>query len=120
MPSVLVVDDSSFMRTTLSNMFAKWGFEVVGKASNGQEAIDLYKELQPDLVTMDVTMPILSGLEAAKEILSEFPEAKIIMVTALRQQRLIIEALELGVKDFITKPFEPEQLKDIVDKVMST
>jgi len=120
MPSVLVVDDSSFMLNTLSNMFSQWGFDIVGKATNGQEAVELYKQFQPDLVTMDMTMPIMTGLEAAKEILSESPEAKIIMVTALRQQRLVIEALELGVKDFITKPFEPEQLKDMVHKVMST
>lgn len=114
MPSVLVVDDALFMRVTVSNMFKEWGFEVVGQASNGKEAVDMYKNLQPDLVTMDITMPVMSGLDAVKEIIPQFPDAKIIMVTALGQQRIIVEAIEHGAKDFITKPFEPAQLKMIV------
>lgn len=120
MPSVLVVDDALFMRTTISNMFLEWGFDVVGKASNGEEAVQLFKQKHPDLVTMDVTMPVKSGLEAAKEILSEHPDANIIMVTALGQQRLIVEALELGVKDFIAKPFDATHLEIIVNKVLNT
>lgn len=120
MPTVLVVDDALFMRTTTSNMFLEWGFDVVGKATNGEEAVELYKKLQPDLVTMDVTMPVKSGIEASKEILGEYPEANIIMITALGQQRLIVEALEMGVKDFITKPFNATQLKIIVNKVLDT
>ena len=120
MPTVLVVDDALFMRVAISNMFKEWGYEVVGEAENGLEAIDLYKVLKPDLVTMDVTMPIMSGIDAVKAIMPEFPEAKIVMITALGQQRLIREALENGAKDFITKPFEPIHLKLVADKLLST
>ena len=120
MPTVLIVDDALFMRVAVGNMFKEWGFEVVGEASNGREAVELYKELQPDLVTMDITMPVMSGLEAVKEIIPLYPNANIIMVTALGQQRIIVEAIEEGAKDFITKPFEPNQLKMVVDNILGT
>ncbi|MET4560216.1 two-component system chemotaxis response regulator CheY [Lysinibacillus parviboronicapiens] len=118
MPTVLVVDDTLFMRVAISNMFSEWGYEVVGKAVNGKEAVAMYRELQPDLVTMDVTMPVMTGIAAVKKIIPEFPNAKIIMVTALGQQKLIVEAIESGAKDFITKPFEPEKLKAVADQLV--
>ncbi|MGE7945332.1 response regulator [Lysinibacillus sp. NPDC093688] len=117
-PTVLVVDDTLFMRVAISNMFTEWGYEVVGKAVNGKEAVAMYRELQPDLVTMDVTMPVMTGIAAVKEIIPEFPDAKIIMITALGQQKLIVEAIESGAKDFMTKPFEPERLKAVVDQLL--
>ncbi|MFJ3388099.1 response regulator [Lysinibacillus sp. NPDC086135] len=117
-PTVLVVDDTLFMRVAISNMFSEWGYEVVGNAGNGKEAVAMYRELQPDLVTMDVTMPVMTGIEAVKEIIPEFPDAKIIMITALGQQKLIVEAIESGAKDFMTKPFEPERLKAVVDQLL--
>ncbi|KOP80851.1 chemotaxis protein CheY [Lysinibacillus sp. FJAT-14745] len=106
------------MRVAISNMLTDWGYEVVGKAANGKEAVAMYRELQPDLVTMDVTMPVMTGIAAVKEIIPEFPNAKIIMITALGQQKLIVEAIESGAKDFITKPFEPERLKAVVDHLL--
>lgn len=118
MPTVLVVDDTLFMRVAISNMFSEWGYEVVGNAVNGKEAVAMYRELQPDLVTMDVTMPVMTGIAAVKEIIPEFPNAKIIMITALGQQKLILEAIESGAKDFITKPFEPEKLKAAADQLV--
>ena len=118
MLKVLVVDDALFMRTALSKMLQGWGLEVVAQASNGREAVDLYKEHSPDLVTMDLTMPIMSGLEALKLIREHDPEAKVIMITALGQQRIIVDALEYGAKDFITKPFQVENVKDIVFKIL--
>ncbi|MFJ7738915.1 response regulator [Lysinibacillus sp. NPDC097287] len=118
MPTVLVVDDTLFMRVTISNMFSEWGYEVVGNAVNGKEAVAMYRELQPDLVTMDVTMPVMTGIAAVKEIIPEFPNAKIIMITALGQQKLILDAIESGAKDFITKPFEPEKLKAAADQLV--
>ena len=118
MPTVLVVDDTLFMRVAISNMFSEWGYEVVGNAVNGREAVDMYRALQPDLVTMDVTMPVMTGIAAVKEIIPEFPNAKIIMITALGQQKLILEAIESGAKDFITKPFEPEKLKAAADQLL--
>ena len=116
--TVLVVDDTLFMRVTISNMFTELGYEVVGKAVNGKEAVDMYRELQPDLVTMDVTMPVMSGIVAVKKIITEFPNAKIIMITALGLQKLIVEAIENGAKDFITKPFELERLKAVADQLL--
>lgn len=118
MPTVLVVDDTLFMRVAISNMFSEWGYEVVGNAVNGKEAVAMYRDLQPDLVTMDVTMPVMTGIAAVKEIIPEFPDAKIIMITALGQQKLILEAIESGAKDFITKPFEPEKLKAAADQLV--
>ncbi|WP_107942695.1 response regulator [Metasolibacillus fluoroglycofenilyticus] len=115
MPTVMVVDDALFMRSFISNLFENWGFTVVAQAANGKKAIALFQELQPDLVTMDLTMPIMTGLEASKHIIEEFPEARIIMITALGQQRHVKEALMYGVKDFVVKPFKPEELKQIVD-----
>ncbi|KGR77771.1 response regulator [Ureibacillus manganicus] len=117
MPTVLVVDDALFMRTAVGNMFKEWGFEV-NVATTGKEAVELYEQLQPDIVTMDITMPVMSGLEAVKQIIPRFPEAKIIMITALGQQRIIVEALENGAKDFITKPFDSTQLKMVVDNIL--
>lgn len=118
MPTVLVVDDTLFMRVAISNMFTEWGYEVVGKAVNGKEAVAMYREFQPDLVTMDVTMPVMTGIAAVKAIIPEFPNAKIIMITALGQQKLILDAIESGAKDFITKPFEPEKLKAAADQLV--
>lgn len=118
MPTVLVVDDALFMRVAIGNMFKEWGFDIVAEAANGREAVTLYKEHLPDIVTMDLTMPVMSGLDAVKEIIPEYPAAKIIMVTALGQQRIIVDAIESGAKDFITKPFTPSKLKEVVNNVL--
>lgn len=117
MPTVLVVDDAVFMRTTIKRMLEDHPFEIVGEAANGLEAIEQYRKLKPDVVTMDVTMPTMTGIEAVKHIIAEFPEAKIVMITALGQQKLIVDALEYGAKDFITKPFDPDQLINVLRNV---
>ena len=117
MPTVLVVDDAVFMRATIKRMLENHQFEIIGEAANGKEAIEKYRELLPDVVTMDITMPGMTGIEAVKAITSEFPEAKIVMVTALGQQKLIVEAIESGAKDFITKPFNPEQIIQVLQNV---
>jgi two-component system, chemotaxis family, chemotaxis protein CheY len=119
MPTVLIVDDALFMRVTIGNMLREEGFEIVGEASNGKEAIELYGQLKPDLVTMDVTMPVMTGIEAVKHIVSKDPQAKIIMITALGQQKKIKAAIDSGAKDFITKPFDPEQLKAVAINVLN-
>lgn len=116
--TLLVVDDTVFMRETVKSLAVECGLQVVGEAENGQQAIELYRTLQPDLVTMDVTMPVLSGLDAIKEIVNEFPSAKIIVVTALGQQKVVIKALENGAKDFLTKPFDHEQFKRIIRQMI--
>ena len=101
---ILIVDDMKFMRETLHQLFSQNNYQVVGEAETGKEAVQLYRELLPDLVTMDLTMPEMSGLEAIKMIRSEFPEAKVIMCSAMGQKKVIMEAIESGAKDYIVKP----------------
>lgn len=104
--TVLITDDTAFMRMTLRNVIEKNGYEVVGEAANGEEAITLYQELKPDLVTMDITMPKVDGITAIKEIMKIDPQAKIIVCSAMGQKPMVIEALSAGAKDFLVKPFD--------------
>jgi len=95
------------------------GFEIAGEATNGNEAVKMYEELKPDLVTMDITMKEKDGLQAAKEILERHPEAKIIMVTALGQEKMLLDSFKIGVKDFVVKPFKPERIISAVEKALA-
>ena len=108
MATVLIVDDAAFMRISIKNMLTKNGYEVVGEAENGLIAIELYKELRPDIVTMDITMPEMSGLDALKEIQKMDPQAKIVMVSAMGQEAMVREAIVSGAKGFIVKPFKED------------
>ena len=114
---VLIVDDAAFMRMLLKDIITKAGFEVVGEASNGKEAVEKYKELKPDIVTMDITMPEMNGIEAVKEIKKIDPNAKIIMVSAMGQQAMVIEAIQAGARDFIVKPFQPARVIEALKKL---
>ncbi|MEZ5163964.1 MAG: response regulator [Fimbriimonadaceae bacterium] len=102
---ILITDDALFMRVTLKNILTQNGYEVVGEAQNGAEAVKLYGELKPDLVTMDITMPEMDGLEALKKIKESDPGATIVMCTAMGQKNMVVEAIQSGAKDFIVKPF---------------
>lgn len=113
---VLVTDDAMFMRLMLKDILTKHGFEVVGEAENGVQAIQKYKELKPDLVTMDIVMPEMDGITAVKSIITSDPNAKIIMCTAMGQQALVIEAMGAGAKDFIIKPFSPAKVVETLRK----
>jgi two-component system chemotaxis response regulator CheY len=115
---VLIVDDAKFMRTTLTNILVKAGHEIVGEAENGKMAVSLYRTTQPDLVTMDITMPEMSGLKATQIIKGEFPDAKIIMCSAMGQQKMVVEAIETGAKDFIVKPFDENRVLDTINRVL--
>jgi two-component system chemotaxis response regulator CheY len=115
---ILVVDDATFMRMMLKDILTKGNYEVVGEAQTGLEAIKKYKELRPDLVTLDITMPDMDGLSAAREIISIDPNAKIIMCSAMGQQHMVIEALKSGVKDFIIKPFQQERVIEAIKKII--
>ncbi|MBF8250661.1 MAG: chemotaxis protein CheY [Deltaproteobacteria bacterium] len=116
---VLVVDDAAFMRNMIKDVFGSMpGFTVIGEASNGVEAIEKYKELRPDLVTMDIVMPLKSGIEAAREIINADREARIIMCSALGQESLVMEAIDAGAKDFIVKPFKAEKIQEVVSRVL--
>lgn len=114
---VLIVDDALFMRNMLKDIFIRAGHEVVGEAGNGVEAVERYNELRPDLVTMDIVMPLKSGIEALQEIAAADPGACIIMCSALGQDALVIEAVQAGAKDFIVKPFKEERVLDVVRRV---
>jgi two-component system, chemotaxis family, chemotaxis protein CheY len=118
--TILVVDDAKFMRMTLGNMLTSSGHTVAGEAENGAEAVKMYGELQPDLVTMDITMPVMDGIEAAKYILSQYPKAKIIMCSAMGQQKIVVEAIESGAKDFIVKPFDEVRVVDAIKRVLGS
>jgi two-component system chemotaxis response regulator CheY len=119
MARILIVDDAKFMRMTLSNILKKANHEVVGEGENGLDAIQLYRELNPDLVTLDITMPEMSGLDAMKAIKKEFPYAKVIMCSAMGQQKMVVEAIEAGAKDFIVKPFDENRVLDAINRVLS-
>lgn len=117
--TVLVVDDAAFMRNMVKDVFAEMNdFIVIGEAANGLEAVSGYKELRPDLVTMDIVMPFKSGIEAVREITNADKGARIIMCSALGQESLVMEAIEAGALDFIVKPFKPEKVKEVVNRVM--
>ena len=115
---VLIVDDLAFIKLIIKDTLEKTGFEVAGEASNGVEAIEQYKRLQPDIVLMDITMPKMDGIQALQEIVKIDPQAKVIMCSALGQQKLIIQSIQLGAKDFIVKPFQPERVLEAVKKVI--
>ncbi|MGI6144229.1 MAG: response regulator [Peptococcia bacterium] len=116
--SVLLVDDAAFMRMMLREILTKGGYNVVGEAENGIIAVTKYKELRPDIVTMDITMPEMDGITAVKEIKKIDPNAKIIMCSAMGQQAMVIEAIQSGARDFIVKPFQPVRVMEAVQKAL--
>jgi len=116
---VLVVDDAAFMRMMIKDILRKGGYEVVGEAEDGAKAIEKYKELQPDLVTMDITMPDMDGIAAVKEIRKIDPNDLIIMCSAMGQQAMVIDAIQAGARDFVVKPFQPDRVLEAVRKVLS-
>lgn len=118
MAKVLVVDDAAFMRMMIKDILRKGGYDVVGEAEDGIKALDKYKELRPDLVTMDITMPDMDGITAVKEIRKVDPNALIIMCSAMGQQAMVIDAIQAGAKDFVVKPFQPERVLEAVRKVL--
>lgn len=117
---ILVVDDAAFMRMMIKNILTKFGYDVVGEAENGAIAVAMYEELKPDLVTMDITMPELDGIEAVKKIRSANPEALIIMVSAMGQQAMVMEAIQAGAKDFIVKPFQQDRILQAIERVLTS
>ncbi|MDS1029556.1 response regulator [Bacillota bacterium LX-D] len=115
---ILIVDDAAFMRMMIKDILNKNGYEVVGEAENGQKAVQLYKELNPDLVTMDITMPEMDGIAAVKEIKKIDGNAKVIMCSAMGQQMMVMEAIQAGARDFIVKPFQQERVLQAIQKTL--
>lgn len=118
MPRVLIVDDAAFMRMMLKDILTKNGFEIAGEAANGIKAVELYKAEKPDVVTMDITMPEMDGIQAVKEIKSYDPAAKVVMCSAMGQQAMVMEAIKSGARDFVVKPFQPERVLEALKKVL--
>ncbi len=116
--SVLICDDAIFMRTMLSDILSGAGFEVIGEAESGLQAVELYKRLRPDLVTMDIVMPDMGGIDAVREITKFDPAAKVLMCSAMGQQALVVEAIQAGAKDFVVKPFQPSRVLEAVQRVI--
>ena len=119
MPRILICDDSSFMRMILKKLLIEKGHEIVAEAGDGKHAVQLYRQHKPDLVTMDITMPVMDGIQAVKHIHEEDPFARIIMVTAIGQRSIITEAIKAGASSFIIKPFDPEQVEETINKVLA-
>lgn len=118
MAKVMIVDDAAFMRITIKNMLQKSEHEVVGEAENGKIAVEKYRELKPDIVTMDITMPEMDGLAALKAIRAEDPNAKIIMVSAMGQEAMVRDAVLNGARGFIVKPFKEDGILAAISKLL--
>jgi two-component system, chemotaxis family, chemotaxis protein CheY len=115
---VLVCDDALFMRTMVSDILEQAGFEVVGQAETGAQAVEAYKSLKPDLVTMDIVMPDMGGIDAVKQITAFDPTARVVMCSAMGQQALVTEALAAGASDFVVKPFQAARVLEAVQRVL--
>ena len=116
--TVLICDDAIFMRTMVGDILTQAGFEIVGEAETGVQAVEKYQQLKPDLVTMDIVMPDMGGIDAVREICKGDPNAKILMCSAMGQQALVVEAIQAGAKDFIVKPFQPGRVLEAVQRVL--
>ncbi|MEA2479800.1 MAG: two-component system, chemotaxis family, chemotaxis protein CheY [Thermoleophilaceae bacterium] len=119
MARVLVVDDAVFMRKVVSDALAKGGHEIIGEAANGQEAIDRFQELKPEVMTLDITMPEKDGLTALREIIAMDPQARVVMCSALGQETKVLEAIKAGAKDFVVKPFQPDRVLSAIAKAVA-
>ena len=118
MTKVLIVDDAAFMRMMIRDILEKNGFEVVGEASNGIKAVELYKKEKPEVVTMDITMPDMDGIEAVKQIRAFDPDSRIIMCSAMGQQSMVMDAIRAGARDFIVKPFQADRVIEAIRKAL--
>lgn len=116
--TVLVCDDAIFMRTMISDILRQAEYDVIGEAETGVQAVERFRELKPDLVTMDIVMPDMGGIEAVREIVKIEPNAKILMCSAMGQQALVVEAIQAGAKDFVVKPFQPSRVLEAVQRVL--
>ena len=116
---ILIVDDAAFMRMMIKDILTKNGVEVVAEAADGAQAVEKYKETQPDLVTMDITMPEMDGITALKQIKQINPSARVIMCSAMGQQAMVIDAIQAGARDFIVKPFQADRVIEAINKTLS-
>ncbi len=116
--TALICDDALFMRTMVGDILQQAGFDIVGEAETGLQAVEKYRALRPDLVTMDIVMPDMGGIDAVREIVKEDPSARVLMCSAMGQQALVIEAIQAGAKDFVVKPFQQDRVLSAVRKAL--
>lgn len=116
--TVLIVDDVAFVRKTLAEVLTEAGYSVVGEAADGEEAISQWGKLRPDIVTMDVVMPKVSGIEATKQIMKLDRNAIVVMISAMDQIHLVMEAIHVGAKDYIQKPFHSEDVRNVMERAL--
>lgn len=116
--NILICDDAAFMRMMIKDILSKNGYEIAGEAENGAKAVEKYREIKPDLVMMDITMPEMDGIQALKKIKAEDPSATVIMCSAMGQQAMVIESIQSGAKDFIVKPFDKDRVLEAVKKAV--
>ncbi len=119
MARILIVDDSMIMRRNLKTILTEAGHTIVGEATNGKEAFAAYATHMPDLVTMDINMPVMNGIESVKRIIEIFPEARIVMISALEQRHMVFEALKSGAKHYIVKPIVEDKVVEVITQVLS-
>jgi len=117
--TVLIVDDADFMRVMLRDIVEDMGYSVCGEAGNGSEAIELYRQLQPDLVLLDITMPVMDGPEALAAIVADYPQANVVMITALGQKAQVLASIKAGARDFIIKPFDQERVQETLSRLVA-
>ncbi|MCF7927626.1 MAG: response regulator [Spirochaetales bacterium] len=115
---ILIVDDLAFMRQVIRDSLVEAGFRIIGEAENGAEGVRLYQRLKPDAVLLDISMPVMNGIEAMQRILRLDPQASVVMCSALGEQSMIIKAIQLGARDFVVKPFRPERLISATRKAL--
>jgi two-component system chemotaxis response regulator CheY len=116
---ILICDDAIFMRTMIADILTGAGYDVAGEAESGLQAVERYKSVKPDLVTMDIVMPDMGGIDAVKAIIASDPNARILMCSAMGQQSLVVEAIQAGAKDFVVKPFQPARVLEAVQRVLT-
>jgi two-component system chemotaxis response regulator CheY len=116
---ILICDDAIFMRTMIADILTGAGYEIAGEAESGLQAVERYKALKPDLVTMDIVMPDMGGIDAVKAIIAVDPEARILMCSAMGQQQLVVEAVQAGAKEFVVKPFQPSRVLEAVKRLLA-
>ena len=115
---ILIADDSANMRSILKDLLLRNGFDVAGEAENGKEVLELYEKIKPDVVTLDIMMPEMSGIQALKEIKERYPESRIIMSASMGQQNLVVEAIRAGAADFFIKPVQAEKVVEAIEKAL--
>ena len=117
MPRILIVDDAMVMRKIIGSIAVETGWEIAGEAENGLRGVELFQQLQPDLVTMDLVMPVMGGLEALTKIRESDPDSRVIVITAIDQKQTLVDAIEAGAMDFIVKPFQKEHVRSVLLKL---